>query len=49
MEGESGVSPSIICEPQSSDIERDQIEGEICFTRSIIGEILSSYIQGDQI
>ena len=28
MEGESGVTRSIIDEPHSSDIQRDQIEGE---------------------
>ena len=36
MEGESGVTQSIIDELHSSDIEGDQIEGESGVTRSII-------------
>ena len=36
MEGESGVTRSIIDEIQSSDIQRDQIEVEIGVTGSII-------------
>ena len=48
MEGESGVTRSIIDEIHSSDIQRDQIEGEIGVTRSIIYELHSSDIQGIQ-
>ena len=33
MEGESGVTRSIICELHSSDIEGDQMEGESGVTR----------------
>ena len=36
MEGESGVTRSIIDELHSSDIQRDQMEGESGATRSII-------------
>ena len=36
MEGESGVTGSIIDELHSSDIQRDQMEGEIGVTGSII-------------
>ena len=36
MEGESGVSRSIIYELYSSDMEGDQMEGQIGVTRSII-------------
>ena len=36
MEGESGVTRSIIDELHSSDIQRDQMEGEGGVTRSII-------------
>ena len=36
MEGESGVTQSIIEELHSSDIRGDQIEGESGVTRSII-------------
>ena len=32
MEGESGVTGSIIDELHSSDIQRDQMEGESAFT-----------------
>ena len=35
MEGEKGVTGSIIDEPQSSYIQRDQIEGGSCFTGSV--------------
>ena len=41
MEGESGVTLSIIDELLSSDIERDQIEGGSGVTRSIIDELHS--------
>ena len=36
MEGESGVTPSIIAQLDSSGIQGDQIEGESGVTRSII-------------
>ena len=48
MEGESGVTGSIIDEVHSSDMQRDQIKGESCVTRSIIAELHSSDIQRDQ-
>ena len=35
MEGESGVTRTIIDELRSSDIQRDQVEGEGGVTRSI--------------
>ena len=41
MQGESGVSRSIIDELDYSDIEEDQKEGESGVTRSIIDEIHS--------
>ena len=44
MEGESGVTRSIIDELHSWDIQRDQMEGEIGFTLSMIYELLSSDI-----
>ena len=40
MEGESGVTRSIIDELHSSDIKGDQMEGESGVTRSIIDELL---------
>ena len=48
MEGDSGVTRSIIDEVRSSDIQGDQMEGESGDTRSIIDELNSWYIQGDQ-
>ena len=36
MEGESGVTGSIINEPSSLDIQGDQMEGESAATQSII-------------
>ena len=48
MDGESGVSRSMIDELQSSDIQGDQTEGEIGLTRSIIDELLPTDIQQDQ-
>ena len=48
MEGESGVTRSIIDELHSWDIQGDQMEGESGVTRSIIDELHSSDIQGDQ-
>ena len=47
MEGESGVTRSIIDELHSSYIQGDQMEGESGVTRSIIDALLSSDIQGD--
>ena len=47
MEGESGVTQSIIDELPSWDTQRDQVEGEIGATRSIIDELNSSDIQRD--
>ena len=44
MEGESGVTRSIIDAIHSSDIQRDQMEGESGVTRSIIDELHSSEI-----
>ena len=41
MEGESGITRSIIDEVHSSDIEGDQREGEGGVTRSIIDEVHS--------
>ena len=49
MEGQNGVSRSIIDELHSTDIERDKMEGEGGVTGSIIDELLSSDMQGDQI
>ena len=48
MEGESGVTPSIIDELHSSDIQGDEMEGESGVTRSIIDELLSWDIEGNQ-
>ena len=48
MEGESGVTGSIIEELHSSDRKRDEMEGESGVTRSIIDEIHPSDLQGDQ-
>ena len=45
MEGESGVTWSIIDELLPLDIQRDQREGESGVTRSIIDELRSSDIQ----
>ena len=47
MEGESGVTRSIIDELHSTDIQGEQMEGESGVTRSIIEELHSSDIQGD--
>ena len=41
MEGESGVTRSIINELHSSDMQRDRMEGESGVTRSIIDELHS--------
>ena len=40
MEGESGVTRSIIDELNTLDIQGDEMEGESGVTRSIIDEIL---------
>ena len=48
MEGEKGVTRSIIDELHSFDIQGDQMESESGVTRSIIDELHSSDIQGDQ-
>ena len=45
MAGEGGVTPSIIDEPHSSDIQGDEMEGESGVTRSIIDELHSWDIQ----
>ena len=49
MDGESGFNPSISDEIQSWDIQVDKTEGTRGVTRSIIDELHSSAIQGDQI
>ena len=41
MEGESGVTRSIIEELHSSDIQGDQMEGESGVTRNIMVELYS--------
>ena len=41
MEGQSGVTGSIIDELHSWDIQADQIEGESGVTRSIINDLHS--------
>ena len=48
MEGESGVTGSLIDKLRSSDIQGDQREGESGVTRSIIDELHFWEIQGDQ-
>ena len=48
MEGESGVTLSIIDELHSWDIQGDQMRGESGVTRSIIDEIHIWDIEGDQ-
>ena len=48
MEGESGVTRSIIDELHFSDIQGDQMEGERGVTPGIIDELHSWDIQGDQ-
>ena len=45
MEGESGVTRSIIGKFQFSYIQLDEMEGESGVTRSIIDELHSSDIQ----
>ena len=46
MEGESGVTRSIIDELHSSDMQGDQMPGESGVTRSIIDALHSSDIPG---
>ena len=41
MEDESGVTPSIVDELSSSDVQADQMAGERGFIRSIIDELFS--------
>ena len=48
MEGESEVTPSIIDELHSTNIQTDQTEGESSVTRSMIDEHHISDIQGGQ-
>ena len=47
MEGEGGVTRSVIDELHSSDVQGDQVEGESGVTRIILDELHSSHIQGD--
>ena len=47
MEGEIGVTRSIIDELLSWDIQGDQMENESDFSRSILDELHSSDIQED--
>ena len=49
MEGERGITGSIIDELLSSDIQGDQMQGESCVNGSIIDELHSSDIQRDQV
>ena len=48
MEGQNGVTRSMIDEIHSSVIQEDQMEGESSVTRSIIDEIHSWHMQGDE-
>ena len=48
MEGESGVTGSIIDELHCWDIPGDKMEGESGVTRSIIDEVHSWDIEGDE-
>ena len=48
MEGESGVTRSIIDELHFSDIQGDQMVDKNIVTRSIIDELHSQDIQGGQ-
>ena len=45
MEGENGVTRSIIDDIHSSDVQGDKIEGESGVTGSLIDELHSWYIQ----
>ena len=46
MEGESGVTRSVIAEIESGDIQGDKMESESGVTLSIMDEFDSSDIQG---
>ena len=46
MQGEGGVTLSMIDGLHSWDIEGDQMAGESCVTRSVIDELHSLDIQG---
>ena len=48
MEGESGVTGSIIDDLHSWDIQPDQMEGEIGLPRSIIDDLHCSFMEIDQ-
>ena len=48
MEGERGVTQSIIDELHCSDIRKDQIEFESGVTRSNTNDLHSWHIEGDQ-
>ena len=48
MEGESGVTRSIIDELNSSDIKEDHMEAENVVTQGIIDDLHSWDIEGDQ-
>ena len=48
MEGEIGVTRSIIEKTHSSDLQGDQMEGESGVARSIYDELHSWVIQGDE-
>ena len=47
--GESGVTPSIIAEAHSWDIQGEKMEGSSGITVSIVDELLSCHIEVDQI
>ena len=44
MQGRCRVTPSIIDELHSSNVQRDQMEGESDVTRSMIDQLLTSDI-----
>ena len=48
MEGEWGISRSIIDELHSSDIQGDQMDVASCVTRTFVHKFPSSDIQGHQ-
>ena len=47
MEGESGVTRSMIDELHSSDIQQDEMQGEVGATQSVNDELHSLDIQRD--
>ena len=49
MEGQGGVTRSIVDELHTWEIQGDQIEGESGVTRNIIDELHSSDIEGSHI